>query len=75
MFFSAHVSAARAHEAQIVKAMPLFTCPTKTDAAHVVRLIHVYNLRAILTQTHNLAHFFIIFFCISTCAFLNASET
>ena len=42
--------------------VPLFTCPTKTDAALVFRLIHVYNLCAIFTQTHNFAHFFIIFF-------------
>ena len=62
-FFTACVNAAWAHEAQIVKPMPLFTCSTKTDAALVFRLIHVYNLCAILTQTHNFAYFSIIFFC------------
>ena len=62
-FFTPRDDTAWAHKAQIVKPMPLFTCPTKTDAALVFRLIHVYNLCAILTQTHNFAHFFIIFFC------------
>ena len=62
IFVTARVDAARVHEAQIIKAMPLFTCLTKTDAALVFRLIHVYNLRATLTQTHNVAHFFIILF-------------
>ena len=73
-FFTPPVDAARAHETQIVKAMPLFTCPTKTDVALVFRIIHVYNLCVILTQTHNVAYL-LLFFFVRACTLMFAKHS